>query len=84
MEQKKNYYGITQSNKKLRPDRSFKTKIEEWIGVSIKQMFVRGEINLQEGILEAFKHMNPQQLVNILLSDDDWHVKTSNGNASGS
>ena len=47
-------------------------------------MFVRGEINLQEGVLEAFQHMNPQQLVNILLSDEDWHVKTSNENASGS
>ena len=46
-------------------------------------MFGRGEINLQEGVLEAFQHMNPQQLVNILLSDEDWHVKTSNGNASG-
>ena len=75
---------LTQSNKKLRPDRSFKTKREEWIGVSNKQMFVRGEINLQEGALEALKHMNPQQLVNILQPDEDWHVKTSNGNASGS
>ena len=74
---------ITQSNKKLRPDRSFKPKREEWIGVTNKQMFVSGEINLQEGILEAFKHMNPQQPVNILFSDDDWHVKASIRNASG-
>ena len=30
------------------------------------------------------KNMNPQQLVDFLLpNDDDWHVKTSSGNASG-
>ena len=36
-----------------------------------------------EEVVEIMKHMNPQQLANILLSNDDWHVKTSTGNASG-
>ena len=30
------------------------------------------------------KNMTPQQLVDFLLpKDDDWHLKTSSGNASG-
>ena len=29
------------------------------------------------------KNMNSQYLVDFLLPDDDWHVKTSSGNASG-
>ena len=69
---------VTQSHKKLKPDRSFKTKREERIGISNKQFFVRGEINLQEDTLEVLKHMNPQQLVNFLLPNDDWLVKNSN------
>ena len=73
---------VTQSHKKLKPDRSFKTK-KERIGISNKQFFVRGEINLQEDTLEVLKHMNPQQLVNFLLPNDDWLVKNSTGNASG-
>ena len=40
--------------------------------------------DLPEEAVEIMKHMNPQQLVNIRLPEDDWHVKTSNGNASGS
>ena len=57
---------------------------EEWIGVANKQMFDRGEINLQEKALEFMKNMNQQQLVDFLLSNDHWHVKTSGINASGS
>ena len=30
------------------------------------------------------KKINPEQIVNFLLPNDDWYVKTSNGNASGS
>ena len=33
---------------------------------------------------KLLKNMNPQQLVDFLLPDDDWYVKTSSGNASGS
>ena len=40
--------------------------------------------DLPEEAVEIMKHMNPQQLVNILLPEDNWHVKTSNGNAPGS
>ena len=39
---------------------------------------------LSEEAVEIMKHMNPQQLVNFLLPNDDWHVKTSTSNASGS
>ena len=45
----------------------------------IKKIFV------PEQALNFMKNMNPQQLVDFLLpNDDDWHVKTSSGNASGS
>ena len=75
---------VTQSYKKMKPDRSFKTKREEWVGTSNKEISVSTKINLPEDILEALKHMNPQQLVNFLLPNDDWLVKNSTGNASGS
>ena len=42
------------------------------------------KINLREDALEFMKNMNKQQLVDFLLSNDDWHVKTSGINASGS
>ena len=43
------------------------------------------EMTVPEHVVDLMKNMNPQQLVNfLLLDDDDWHVKTSSGNASGS
>ena len=37
-----------------------------------------------EQAFDFMKNMNPQQLVDFLLSkDDDWNVKTSSGNAFG-
>ena len=45
----------------------------------------KGEIKkmpIPELALEFMKNMNPQQLADVLLNDD-WHVKTSSGNASG-
>ena len=37
-----------------------------------------------EQAFEFMKNMNQQQLVDFLLpNDDDWHVKTSSGNAPG-
>ena len=42
------------------------------------------KINLREDALEFMKNMNKQQLVDFLLSNEDWHVKTSGINASGS
>ena len=39
---------------------------------------------IPEHVVDFMKSMNPQQLVDFLLpNDDDWHVKTSGGNASG-
>ena len=43
------------------------------------------KIPVPEQAFDFMKNMNPQQLVDFLLpNDDDWHVKTSSGNASGS
>ena len=39
--------------------------------------------NIKEDALEFMKNMNKQELVDFLLSNDDWHVKTSGINASG-
>ena len=44
----------------------------------VKKIFVPQEA------FEFMKNMNPQNLVYFLLPNDDWHVKTSSGNASGS
>ena len=41
------------------------------------------KILIKEDILEFMKNMNQQQLVDFLLSNDDWHVKTSGISASG-
>ena len=41
------------------------------------------KILIKEDALEFMKNMNQQELVDFLLSDDDWHVKTSGINASG-
>ena len=43
------------------------------------------EMTVPEHVVDFMKNMKPQQLVDFLLpNDDDWHVKTSSGNASGS
>ena len=41
------------------------------------------KILIKEDALEFMKNMNKQELVDFLLSNDDWHVKTSDTNASG-
>ena len=59
--------------------------MEENIGSRNKQIkSATAKINLREDALEFMKNMNKQQLVDFLLSNDDWHVKTSGINASGS
>ena len=59
--------------------------MEENIGSRNKQIkSATAKINLQEDALEFMKNMKKQQLVDFLLSNDDWHVKTSGINASGS
>ena len=59
--------------------------MEENIGSRNKQIkSATAKINLREDALEFMKNMNKQQLVDFLLSNGDWHVKTSGINASGS
>ena len=41
------------------------------------------KILIKEDALEFMKNMNQQDLVDFLLSNGDWHVKTSGINASG-
>ena len=42
------------------------------------------KIPVPEHVVDFMKNMNPQQLVDFLLpNDDDWYVKTSSVNASG-
>ena len=42
------------------------------------------EMTVPTHVVDFMKNLNPQQLVDFLLpKDDDWHVKTSSGNASG-
>ena len=42
------------------------------------------KISVPEHVVDFMKGMNPQQLVDFLLpNDDDWYVKTSSINASG-
>ena len=42
------------------------------------------KIPVPEHVVDLMKNMNPQQLVDFLLpNDDDWYVKTSSVNASG-
>ena len=39
---------------------------------------------IPEIVVDFMKNMNPQQLVDLLLpNEDDWYVKTSSVNASG-
>ena len=44
----------------------------------VKQIF------LPEEAFEFMKKVNPRHLADFLLPNDDWHVKTSGSNASGS
>ena len=71
---------INQSIKKLVPRRHH--NIAKFLGLSDKSDETK--INLREDALEFMKNMNKQQLVDFLLSNGDWHVKTSGINASGS
>ena len=39
---------------------------------------------IPEHVVDFMKSLNPQQLVDFLLpNEDDWYFKTSSGNASG-
>ena len=74
---------LTQGHKNMKSNRRLNMKREANIGIRHnKQPPTTTEINLQEDVLDFMKNMNPQQLVDFLLPND-WHVKTSSGNASG-
>ena len=72
---------LEQSKRKKKASGAFGVKFT-YLSVSnreIKKIFV------PEQAFDFMKNMNPQELVDFLLpNDDDWHVKTSSGNASGS
>ena len=70
---------INQSTQKLNPKRH--NNIAKIFGCPDKSD--ENKINLQEDALEFMKNINQQELVDFLLSNDDWHVKTSGTNASG-
>ena len=73
--------GITnQSTKKLVPRRHHNIAMS--LGLPDKSDETK--INLPEDALEFMKNKNKQQLIDFLLSNDDWQVKTSGINASGS
>ena len=70
---------INQSTKKLVPRRH--QNIAMILGRPDKSDETK--ISLPEDSIEFMKNMNKQRLVDFLLSNDDWHVKTSGINASG-
>ena len=70
---------FNQSTKKLNPRQH--SSIAKIYGHPEKR--VETKINLHEDTFEFMKNMNKQQLVDFLLSNDDWHVKISGVNASG-
>ena len=68
----------------MKSNRRLNTKREKDIGFFHNKQINENKINLQEDALDFMKNMNPQHLADFLLSnEDDWHVKTSSGNASG-
>ena len=51
--------------------------------VSVKNRETK-KMPVPEHVVDFMKNMNPQQLVDFLLpNDDDWYIKTSSVNASG-
>ena len=71
--------------KKRKPKRtdSFHQRGTPIVYASVKNTEIK-EMSVLENVVDFMKNMNPQQLVDFLLpKDDDWHVKTSSGNASG-
>ena len=59
---------INQSIKKSAPSRHH--NIAKFFGLPDKSDETK--INLREGALDFMKNMNKQQLVDFLLSNDDW------------
>ena len=72
---------INQSERRAEPSRGQRER-----GMPMTYFFTQNreikKISVPEQAFEFMKNMNPQQLADVLLNDD-WHVKTSSGNASG-
>ena len=77
--------GLTEQSQK-KPERTSDLKPRGTpIIFPIRQKRQINEMTVPENVVDFMKNMKPQQLVDfLLLDDDDWHVKTSSGNASGS
>ena len=74
---------IEQSERKPKRTDAFKTRGTP-IVFPFRPKGQKKEMTVPENVVDFMKNMNPQQLVDFLLpKDDDWHVKTSSGNASG-
>ena len=72
---------IEQSERKKKASGAF---IETFTYLSVLKRKIK-KIFVPEQAFHVMKNMNPQQIVDFLLpNDDDWHVKTLSGNASGS
>ena len=77
--------GLTeQSQRKPKVSTMFRQRKRATMDYFYVPNVVKKYIYLTKEAVEIMKQMNPQQLANILLPSDDWHVKTSTGNASGS
>ena len=74
---------IEQSERKTKSSRGQSER-----GTQMTHFFVPNrevkKIFIPQEAFEFMKNMNPQNLVDFLLPNAVWHVKTSSGNASGS
>ena len=75
---------IEQSQRKPKRSDSYKPRGMP-IVIEIGQKREIEEMQVPEHVVDFKKNMNPQQLVDFLLpnDDDDWYIKTSSVNASG-
>ena len=75
---------INQSERRAIPSRGQSERGTPTVYLSTPNREIK-KIFVPEQAFDFMKNMNSQQLVDfLLLNDDDWHVKTSSGNASGS
>ena len=74
--------GIAEQNLR-KPKRTYVQRGTPIAFASVKNRETK-KIPVPEHVVDFMKDMNPQQLVDFLLpNDDDWYVKTSSVNASG-
>ena len=74
--------GLTEQSQR-KPKRTDVQRGTPIVFASVKNRETK-KIPVPEHVVDFMKNMNPQQLVDFLLpNDDDWYVKTSSVNASG-